>query len=127
VLCGINRLERNYERAREYGEKGLDLAESMGLRRYRAFFLLDLAWMYLAMQDYEKAFQNNETCTYLFEELEDNYHLAYAKINSGIILNHRGETEKARETWIEAKAIAEAIDHSVALKLVQQRLAFSGD
>lgn len=127
VLCGINRLEKNYEKAREYGQKGMELAERMGLRRYQARFLLDLAWMYLAMPDYEKAFQNNEACMHLFAELEDNHNLAYAKINAGVILKQHGETEKARQIWLEARRLAETTGHSVALQLVQQWLSSLGD
>jgi tetratricopeptide (TPR) repeat protein len=98
----------------------------VGNRRGRVILLGCLAAVHLARGEAQRAVHGYRDTIELARVVDDKYLLADALHGSGEALLAAGETEQARETWIEALALFEDIGHELAAA-VRQRLHSIGE
>ena len=110
----------NADSAGKYCRLLLDLATKLDEQRYIAYGYSYLARYYTWIADYDKALDVNMEAIYIWEKLEDKYHLARANMQFASILKAQGMYDQASKYYhLSADAFRELGDSSHISQVLQ--------
>jgi tetratricopeptide (TPR) repeat protein len=111
----------NYEKALEYYNRSLKIAEELNNRSGVATCLLQIGVIYQARGDHEKALEYHERALKIEEELDERLGIAVSLHGIGITYQARGDYEQALEYYERSLKIEEELGNrsGVAKSLLQ--------
>lgn len=122
ILIAINRLRQKYDVATKLAEESLILFERLGNKRYESMVLHEMSLNYHETGNFELAEQITKQTLEIYKQIEDKVGYGYALRHLGDIYMKQNRVEKSNLLWLEAKQIAEFINHKHLLQQVNDRL-----
>ena len=105
----VARQQQRYDEARDYLQKGLDIAQRLGDQKLMARTLLNIGGTYAEQGEYVKAFENFNKSLQIAEAIADQAQVARVLSSLGTLaLDHQGDTNAALDYYQRALAILEA-------------------
>ncbi|TFG23767.1 MAG: tetratricopeptide repeat protein [Promethearchaeota archaeon] len=97
----------NFEKAFEYAQKGLEIAEKKEDLKFKAIFLNDIGLFNVEKENYEKALDYIERALEISRKLNSKYSIGLRLNSLGFIYSKKGDLQKALKYFEEAKEIFE--------------------
>ncbi len=123
-MVGVLSLRERYDIADELAQKALEIFRHRGNRRYEAMILHELSLNHLALGQPEQSMTITTQTRQIYRQIEDRVGYAYATRHLGDIYQQMGQPEQCRAAWLEAKQIAEYLNHPHLLSGLQKRLGY---
>lgn len=123
-LVGVLSLREQYDSADELAQKALHIFRHRGNRRYEAMILHELSLNHLALGQPEQSMTITAQTRQIYRQIEDRVGYAYATRHLGDIYQQMEQPDPGRAAWLEAKQIAEYLNHSHLLAGLQKRLGY---
>jgi tetratricopeptide (TPR) repeat protein len=120
-LADIHRLQGKLLEARHEAEQGMDLAKRMGDRKQQAHFLYRLSRIDRDNAQFDLAILESQQSLHLCRKLGDRLGEIYIQDHLGQIYIQLGQEDEARQVWLDALSLAEAINHPL-VEMLRSRL-----
>lgn len=121
VLVSMYRVMAKYEEALQYAEEAQTICDVLGLLRFQALLLYEKSLIFRQLHRFAQALECSKQSIQMFQDLQDDLHLAYALTSQGDIYKAMGQKDKSRDSWRKVKIIAEARQHAYLLALLAER------
>ena len=102
---------RDFESAKQFGERSIPLFKANGDRKSQAFVLAALLRVYLELKEYELAEASGRQSLAIFQELRDDWSAVQLMRDLGKLLLRVNRPVEARNSWAKALEIAQALEH----------------
>jgi diguanylate cyclase (GGDEF)-like protein len=122
AIGSLNDRMANFEEAREYSQKSLEIFTRMKNSCGIAESLNELGVIYYQQGDYQSAYQNNQEALKILKELGETWRMARVLINLGNISWELDEVARARNQYHESLAICREIGDKVGMAALLNNL-----
>jgi tetratricopeptide (TPR) repeat protein len=115
MLGYANDLLSDYGKALEYNFKGLQIADSLGLKTYQSRFHNNIAVIYEKTGDYKKSIDNYFQAAWIFKEIGDDNYYANTLLNIGSLYVSLNLMDSAFKYLDQSKKINEGLKNHYGL------------